>query len=125
MGELPTSENPEGYPFQEALEISVPEAARRHAAGEDGFVLLDIREPQELAVASIEGAVHIPMGDLPGKLGELDIDDDTCVAVLCRTGRRSLDAAVYMQKQGFEGARSVAGGIHWWSDRLDPSLTKY
>jgi len=117
--------NPPNYPFNEALEISVVETHEKHSAGASEFVLLDIREPHEIEIASIAGSTNIPMGDVPAALAELDIEEDTVIAVLCRTGKRSLDVAMYLQEQGFEEARSVAGGIHWWSDRLDPSLTKY
>ncbi len=119
------TENPPGYPFNPDLEISVVETSEKHSANAEEFLLLDVREPHELEIARIEGSTDIPMGDLPSALASLDIEEDTLVAVLCRTGKRSLDVAVYMQQQGFTGARSVAGGIHWWSDRLDSSLTKY
>ncbi len=123
----PTNDNPAGYRFQEGLEISVPETAARHAAGLPtiDFVLIDIRESDELEIARIDGAVHIPMGDLPSRINEMDVDEDTVIALLCRSGRRSLDATLYLHEQGLGGARSVAGGILWWSDRLDPSLQKY
>jgi rhodanese-related sulfurtransferase len=123
MSEL--TDNPPNYPFNTDLEISVVETKKLHDAGGDDFLLLDVRETHELAISAIEGATHIPMGDIPGAMGELDIEEDTTVAVLCRTGKRSLDVAMYLHAQGFTGARSIAGGIHWWSDRLDQSLTKY
>ncbi len=119
------NDNPPNYPFNESLEISVVDTNAKHSSGAEDFLLLDVREPHELAIASIEGATHVPMGDIPSALAELDIEEDTLVAVLCRTGKRSLDVAMYMQQQGFTGARSIAGGIHWWSDRLDPTITKY
>lgn len=124
---MPTSDNPEGYPFQEGLEICVPETARLHALGKptDEFLLLDIREAHELEIAAIEGALHIPMGDIPARINELEVDEDTTIAVLCRSGKRSLDVTLYLHQQGLTGARSVAGGILWWSDRLDPTLAKY
>lgn len=124
---MPTSDNPERYPFQESLEISVPETAKLHAMGKpsDEFLLLDVREPHELDIAKIDGAVAIPMGDVPARINELDVDEDTTIAVLCRSGKRSLDVTLYLHQQGLTGARSVAGGILWWSDRLDPTLTKY
>ncbi len=125
MTDTPITDNPPNYPFNESLEISVVDTRAALDANRDDFLLIDCREPHELRIAAIDGAVHIPLGDIPKSLPELDIDDDTTVAILCRTGRRSLDAAVYLQQQGFRGARSIAGGIHWWSDRLDPTLTKY
>ncbi|MBL4808454.1 MAG: hypothetical protein JKY43_00150 [Phycisphaerales bacterium] len=118
-------DNPPNYPFNQTLEISVVESNDKHTNNAPDFLLIDIREPHELNIAQIPGSTNIPMGDLPAALAELDIEDDTQVAILCRTGKRSLDVAVFMQQQGFTEARSVAGGIHWWSDRLDPTLTKY
>ncbi len=123
MTDLPN--NPPNYPFNDALEIDVVKTNDQHASNADNFLLLDVREPHELEIAQIPGSTNIPMGDIPAALAELDIEEDTTVAVLCRTGKRSLDVAMYLQQQGFSGARSIAGGIHWWSDRLDNSLTKY
>lgn len=118
-------ENPPRWHFQQGLEISVPETAQRLQAGDEGFVLIDIREPDELAVCSVEGAVHIPMGDLATRINEIDADEDTTVALICHSGRRSLKATLYLQQQGLAGTRSVAGGIDWWSLRIDPTVPRY
>ncbi|MHA7812738.1 MAG: rhodanese-like domain-containing protein [Phycisphaerales bacterium] len=118
-------ENPPRWHFQDGLEISVPETAKRHDAGSDEFVLIDIREPEELEVCSIDGAVHIPMGDLVSRINEIDADEDTIIALICHTGRRSLKATLALQEQGLAGTRSVAGGIEWWSLRIDPSVPRY
>ncbi len=118
--------NPPNWPFNPALEISVPDAAALHEAPDQtDFLLIDIREPHELEISSIEGALHIPMGEIAARINELDVDEDTTIAVLCRTGRRSLDVAIYLQKQGLDGARSVAGGINWWSLKIDPTIERY
>lgn len=122
---MTTDDNPAGYPFNADLEISVVDTNEAHQATKDNFLLLDIRESDELAVSAIPGATHVPMGNLPAAIAELDIEEDTQIAVLCRSGKRSLNAAVFLQQHGFKGARSVAGGILWWSDKLDPSLKKY
>ncbi len=124
-GSLNEHENPPRWHFQDGLEISVPETAARKQAGDEDFVLIDIREPEELAVCSIEGAVHIPMGDLATRINEIDADEDTTIALICHSGRRSLKATLYLQQQGLTGTRSVAGGIDWWSLRIDPTVPRY
>lgn len=118
-------ENPPRWHFQDGLEISVPETAQMLAAHKDDFVLIDIREPDELTLCSIDGAVHIPMGDLPTRINEIDADEDTTIALICHTGRRSLKATIFLQQQGLSGTRSVAGGIDWWSLRIDPTVPRY
>lgn len=118
-------DNPPNYPFNESLEITAVETRTKHANNAKDFLLLDVREPHELDISQIPGSTNIPMGNIPAALAELDIEEDTLVAVLCRSGKRSLDVTMYLHQQGFTGARSVAGGILWWSDRIDPSLTKY
>lgn len=123
--EIKAHENPPRWHFQEGLEISAPETARRHKEQAEGFVLIDIREPEELSVCSIEGALHIPMGDLPTRINEIDADEETSIALICHTGRRSLKAAIYLQQQGLAGCRSVAGGVDWWSLRIDPTVPRY
>jgi len=121
-----TDANPPRWRFQPELEISVPDAAALHKdAGDTSFLLLDIREHHELETASIEGALHIPMGEVASRINELDVDEDTTIAVLCRSGKRSLDVTLYLQKQGLDGARSIAGGINWWSRKIDPTIKQY
>ncbi len=122
----PTEPNPPHWPFKPELEITVPDTHQQHTNPDStNFLLIDIREANELEVAAIEGALHIPMGDIPAKINELDVDEDTQIAILCRSGKRSLQVALYMQQQGLAGTRSVAGGINWWATRIDPSLTQY
>ena len=116
--------NPPQWAFNPELEISAPDAAGFHKDGTN-FLLIDVREASELETSSIEGALHIPMGDIPSRINELDVDEDTTIAVLCRSGKRSLDVTIYMQKQGLAGTRSVAGGINWWGLKIDPSIQQY
>ncbi|MGI9356539.1 MAG: rhodanese-like domain-containing protein, partial [Rhizobiaceae bacterium] len=74
---------------------------------EDGF-LLDVREPFELAVECVEGAVNIPLGQLRGRLDELPMDKP--VQVICRSGQRAYYATRMLMQKGFD-ARAVAGGM--------------
>jgi rhodanese-related sulfurtransferase len=119
--ELP--ENPPRWPFNEALEVSV--IGTRDGVVDGSVVLVDIREPEELAVAAVPGALHIPMGELAQRVNEIDLGEDQTLALLCHTGRRSLAAAMALQRMGIDQARSVAGGIEWWSVRVDPSVPRY
>lgn len=116
---------PEGYPFQEGLEMTAREAAAALRSGSDGFILIDCREPFELEMARVEGTLDIPMGDTAARLNEIDADEDTPIGVLCHTGRRSLQVAMFLHEQGLKGARSVVGGIELWSMDIDPSVPRY
>ena len=86
--------------------------------------LIDVREPAELATASIPGAVAMPMGDVPVRAHQ-ELDPDERLVVLCHHGVRSLNVTVWLRNQGFANAQSVRGGIDAWSRELDPSVPRY
>jgi rhodanese-related sulfurtransferase len=85
--------------------------------------LLDVREPWEVALGVIEGAIHIPLGQVPGRAGELAKDE--LLVVYCRSGRRSMDATNWLRARGYAQATNVAGGILAWSREIDSSLPLY
>lgn len=86
-------------------------------------VLVDVREPMELAIAALPGATHIPLGQLAMRIDELDPDADT--VVLCHHGVRSEAALAHLRHSGFTRARHLAGGIDAWSRDVDPSVPRY
>ena len=89
-------------------EITVHELeAKRNA--ETPFVLLDVREPEEVAIVQISRLLHIPMGEIPGRLHELDPEKETIV--YCHHGVRSLHVANFLLQRDFESVSSLAGGI--------------
>jgi adenylyltransferase/sulfurtransferase len=106
----------------EPLEIDVDEVARWRQEGRD-FDLLDVRQPGEHAVATIEGARLVPLRELPQRLGELD--PSRPLVVYCHHGMRSLHAVQLLRSQGFQRARSMAGGIDAWSCEVDPAVPRY
>jgi rhodanese-related sulfurtransferase len=102
-------------------EISPAEFVARRERGDD-LTLLDVREDWELGVARVPDIVHIPMGQVANRLNE--IERDKPVVVLCRSGRRSLEVAKFLQQNGFE-AVNLAGGILAWSRDLDATIPTY
>ena len=102
-------------------EITPSEFVARRDRG-DSLTLLDVREEWELGVASVPNIVHIPMGQVGDRLQELDRNVE--VVVLCRSGRRSLEVAKFLQQNGFK-AVNLAGGILAWSRDLDATIPTY
>jgi rhodanese-related sulfurtransferase len=102
-------------------EITPTEFVARRERGES-LTLLDVREEWELGVASVPDVVHIPMGEVADRLGELERGRE--VVVLCRSGRRSLQVASFLQQNGFQ-AVNLAGGILAWSRELDATIPTY
>ena len=90
--------------------------------GESIFVL-DVRENGEVEIAPFPGASHIPMGDIPSRLTELDPDRET--VVVCHHGVRSMQVAMYLARMGFERVLNLSGGIDLWSQTADASTPRY
>lgn len=81
---------------------------------QSGLALLDVREPDEWAAGHAPDALHIPLRDVPARLGELsELPDDQPIYVVCRTGGRSEQATAFLNANGFE-AVNVAGGMKSW-----------
>lgn len=85
--------------------------------------LLDVREDWERDVASIAGSLHIPMGQIPERIGELDATQP--IAVLCHGGVRSARVAGFLAEQGFSSVANIAGGIDAWSTDIDKDVPRY
>jgi rhodanese-related sulfurtransferase len=99
-----------------------PEAAKElQSHGE--VILLDVREPWEREAARIEPSIHIPMGDIPARVQDIDPDDH--IIVYCHHGVRSMNVTAWLRQQGFEKAQSMAGGIDRWSRFIDPKVPLY
>ncbi len=87
-------------------------------------LLLDVREPMELQMAHIEGALHIPMGEIPMRANQ-ELDPDAHIVVVCHHGVRSLNVTHWLRQQGFERVQSMRGGIDRWSREVDPKVPTY
>lgn len=104
------------------LQLTVEDARDLVAAGRDAL-LVDVREPSEVAHCRIEGAMHIPMQSIPQRLAELDRGKH--LLIYCHHGGRSLRVTQYLLANGFTKVSNVAGGIDAWSERIDPSVPRY
>ena len=103
-------------------EIDVHELKRRLGA-DDAPRLLDVRGPQEWAIARIEGATRIALDELPRRLDE--IDKEASWVVYCHAGVRSAMACMALQEAGFADVTNLRGGIEAWSIEIDPSVPRY
>jgi rhodanese-related sulfurtransferase len=104
------------------LEIDPVDLKRMRDERKDHLVV-DVREQWELEIAALDQCLHLPLGDLPARYAELP--KDRPVVVLCRTGRRSLQATMWLREQGYANAVNLRGGTHLWADQVDPSMRKY
>jgi rhodanese-related sulfurtransferase len=94
-------------------EIEADEAAERAA---DGAVVLDVREADEWAVGHVAGSVHIPMGELGGRLDELP--KDRPIVAVCRTGARSGTVTEALGVRGYDIVNLVGGLQAWVAEGL-------
>ena len=104
------------------LEIDVAAAAQL-AANLAEAVLLDVREPHELALCHIPGSLNIPMGQVPARLGELP--GDRQILVLCHHGGRSMRVTQFLRANDYQRVTNVAGGIDAWAEIVAPGMPRY
>jgi rhodanese-related sulfurtransferase len=103
-------------------EIGVEELKARRDAGER-LVLLDVREPDEVATAALSDVTMIPMDEIPARLDELP--RDIPIVVMCHAGVRSGRVTRFLNANGFPNAVNLDGGIDAWSTAIDPSVPRY
>lgn len=110
-------------PYDPEEDAILPSELKQMMDTNRDFTLLDVREIWEYQLVHIEGAVSIPLGELPRRFRELSPVDE--IIVYCHHGMRSLDAAHLLQQLGFKSVLSVAGGIDRWAREIDQNLQRY
>lgn len=94
-------------------------------AGEP-VVLIDVRQPDEHAIARIEGSELVPMNTVPQAFQELEEKADSAtLVVFCHHGVRSANVVNWLRGQGISDCQSMAGGIDRWSTDVDNSVPRY
>ncbi len=88
------------------------------------MTLVDVREDWETELAPVPSPhVHIPMGEIAARVGELD--PNTATVVICRSGGRSAEVAWFLSTRGFGSVFNLVGGILAWSRDIDPNIPQY
>ena len=77
----------------------------------EGVTVLDVREPVEWHHGRIEGAIHIPLTQIPERVGELPVDRQ--ILVVCKVGGRSSQATAFLREKGLDAINLAGGMIDW------------
>lgn len=111
-------------PTMDSCAITVKEVKEKLDRGEP-IILVDVREDEELALAKIEGALHIPMGEMHSRYKEISDDPNAEVIVFCHHGHRSEQVMTQLWGLSFQNAKTMEGGIHAWSEEIDSGVPTY
>ncbi len=104
-------------------EISATELKQRLDNGDD-IQIVDVREPDEVAIAQLPNSIHIPLAQVVNRMSEIDPTRETVVH--CKMGGRSARAIEALKHSGFAGnLTNLKGGIIAWSNEVDPTVPKY
>lgn len=101
----------------------LPAELKAELAAGKKMQLLDVREAWEFETASIQGSKLIPMGEISARVSELD--PTTEIVVICHRGGRSMQVAVFLERQGFSGVHNLTGGVDAWARTVDPAMPTY
>jgi sulfur-carrier protein adenylyltransferase/sulfurtransferase len=110
---------PEGA---KANEMTPSELKARMDAG-NAPIILDVREPHEVAICRISRSRLIPLGELMERIGELDSTKE--IVVYCKSGGRSARAVAILRQAGAANAVNLNGGILRWINEIEPTLARY
>ncbi|MBL9212281.1 MAG: molybdopterin-synthase adenylyltransferase MoeB [Opitutaceae bacterium] len=105
------------------LEVSVAEASRLRQSAPERTVIIDVREPFELAICRVEGAEHIPMRQIPEQVDALPRDKH--LLILCHSGGRSYRVTEFLRARGLPAVSNIAGGIDAWAEEIEPGMARY
>jgi rhodanese-related sulfurtransferase len=107
-------------------QISAEEFAQRQAEMPD-LQLIDVREPQEVAIAHVQGFEVLPLSEFAEWSGDIPtrFDPQKETIVMCHHGMRSAQMCQWLMNQGFTNVKNLVGGIDAYSVLVDPSIPRY
>ena len=104
------------------LEIDVKTLNQKILSNDD-FILLDVRNNNEVFLSKIDSSIHIPMHDIPSRINELDKNKE--IIVQCKSGKRSATVCEFLLNNQFSDVKNLKGGIIAWSKEIDSSIIVY
>lgn len=112
--------------FQSIPQISVEEFAVQRANGSP-LQMIDVREPHELAIASLDGFINLPLSQFEQWSEQVPtmLDPHAETVVMCHHGMRSAQMCQWLMHQGFTDVKNLAGGIAAYAAHVDPSVPQY
>lgn len=105
------------------IPIITPKELAEELKSESKPVLVDVREAHELEVSRLDIDHHIPLGQLPARVSELDPNAD--LVIVCRSGARSARATEFLLSLGFRSVRNLSTGMNGWACDVDPAVKVY
>ncbi|BAZ14285.1 rhodanese domain-containing protein [Calothrix sp. NIES-4071] len=108
-------------------QVTVEQLQERLSKGADKIQLIDVREPQEIEIANIDGFVNLPLSEFAAWESQIHarFESDIETLVLCHHGVRSAQMCQWLVNQGFTNVKNITGGIAAYSSLVDPSIPQY
>jgi rhodanese-related sulfurtransferase len=112
---------------QPIAQVSVAELASQMAEPANNLQLVDVREPEELAMAQVDGFINLPLSQYAAWSRDIRsrLDPDAETIVMCHHGVRSAQMCQWLLSQGFTNVKNLAGGIDAYAAAVDPAIPRY
>ncbi|MDY7020612.1 MAG: rhodanese-like domain-containing protein [Cyanobacteriota bacterium] len=117
----------DSFSYHSIPEITVEELGHRLQAGSETLQLVDVREPEEVEIAEVEGFINLPLSEFNQWSDQihshLDLEKETLV--MCHHGMRSAQMCYWLMRQGFTNVKNIRGGIDAYSVLVDSDIPRY
>jgi len=105
------------------IQVASPDQIRRRLDNGEDLLLIDVREPHEIAIAALAGALVCPLSRAEEWMDR--VPTDRPLVIFCHHGIRSMHAAMALAERGVRDLTNMAGGIDLWSVEVDPDVPRY
>ncbi|CAG5087027.1 HesA/MoeB/ThiF family protein [Parvicella tangerina] len=118
--------NPENFVFGEFETIrTITPIELKNKFGKEDFLLIDVREANEVAICTLPDAIHLPLSTFSTSYEVIENETRRPIIAYCHHGMRSLQALQFLQSKGFQNLHNLSGGIDQWAKEIDPAMKRY